>query len=142
MKKNQRWRGIGFLVAFVIVVWLLFYLGNLPGTYERLIRQAYSGEIVYKYVQKTTHIVIQTSEHDSIDVSMISDSLENSCKVGDSIEKLPDDDHVILTRDGIKIKSLYLYIPSVVRNDRRWPAEWKDLWYDDDRPPEAEKSTK
>ena len=79
-----------------------------------------------------THLRIQTTTQGIVDVSSLSESLLRESAIGDSIEKIPGDNFVILNKNGHKQKLLYIYIPEYLRNDPRWPREWKDRWYDEE----------
>jgi hypothetical protein len=41
---------------------------------------------------------------------------------------MPDDNYVILKKKRRTAKLLYKYIPANIRNDDRWPGEWKNKW--------------
>ncbi|HTR28282.1 MAG TPA: hypothetical protein VMH27_03370 [Puia sp.] len=86
--------------------------------------------ITKKYFLHGTHLEIKTSDGEDLDITPLSDTLRKVSAVGDSIEKMPNDDYVILKRGAIRQRLLYMYIPDNIRNDHRWPEEWKDKWYD------------
>ncbi len=132
LKRKEKIAIICILTAILLFV-LASYLANGPGLYIRDINRGFSGVIINKYMQHATHLTIRTTGHDTLDVALLSDSLVQQSRIGDSIEKISEDNYVILHTNGQKRKLLYRHIPDYIRKDRRWPAKWKDLWYDDDQ---------
>lgn len=131
--KRQRKIAIICILSVIFLVVVASYFTNAPGLYILDINKGYSGIIINKYMQHATHLTIRTTDQNTLDVALLSDSLVLQSRIGDSIEKIPQDNYVILNRDGQKRKLLYKHIPDYIRKDRRWPAKWKDLWYDDDQ---------
>jgi hypothetical protein len=129
-KFKYMWPAI-FVLAIGIFI-LGSYLANAPGKYVRDITRAYKGVIVNKFDRKGTQLTIRTTENQTFDVALLSGDLIKESAIGDSIEKLPRDNYVILNRNGIKTKLLYRHIPKYIRSDHRWPAEWKNKWPDGD----------
>lgn len=132
LKRKEKIAIICLLTVILLVV-VASYLTNAPGLYIRDISKGYRGIIINKFMQHGTHLTIRTADQNTLDVALLSDSLVLQSRIGDSIEKIPEDNYVILNSDGRKRKLLYKHIPDYIRNDRRWPAKWKDLWYDDDQ---------
>jgi hypothetical protein len=96
--------------------------------YVNDIKSSYKGVIVGKYSGHSTHLKIDTGSSKYLDVAMLCDSLTEESAVGDSIEKIADDNYVILKKKGRPARLLYVFIPASIRNDDRWPAEWKNKW--------------
>lgn len=119
---------IFFLVIGVFV--LVRYLVNAPRKYIRDINREYKGIVIDKFYRKGTQLTIKTTENETFDVAILSGELIKQSAVGDSIEKLPGDNYVILSKNGVRTKLLYRHVPDYIRNDRRWPAEWKNKWLD------------
>jgi hypothetical protein len=134
-KKLKRKEKIAIICILTAILFLVVasYLANGPGLYIHDINKGYSGIIINKYMQHVNHLTIRTTGHDTLDVALLSDSLVLQSRIGDSIEKTPEDNYVILNSNGQKRKLLYKHIPDYIRKDRRWPAKWKDLWYDNDQ---------
>lgn len=120
------------LVLITGVFMLGRYFANAPGKYIRDINREYKGVIINRFYQRGTQLTIRTTENKSFDVALLSDDLIKEGAIGDSIEKLPGDNYVILNKNGVKMKLLYRHIPDYIRNDHRWPAEWKNKWLDGD----------
>ena len=122
-------------IIFVLVIGVFIlgrYLANAPGKYIRDINREYKGIIVDKFYRRGTQLTIRTTENQTFDVAILSGDLIKESAIGDSIEKLRGDNYVILNRNGIKTKLLYRHIPNYIREDRRWPAAWKNKWLDGD----------
>jgi hypothetical protein len=117
-----------FFAGLALLICLLIFLTRRPGRYIDIIKSSFKGVIVEKYFLKTTHLKIKTSDNNVIDVAAVSGAMIKESEVGDSIEKVPNDNYVFLTKKGVRSKLIYIYIPDVIRNDFRWPAEWKDKW--------------
>jgi hypothetical protein len=114
-----------FILAFFIA---LIIAGNNPKFYINDIRMGYKGILIKRYFLKTDHYVIKISDSE-LDVVFLAHELVNNFEVGDSIIKLPNDNYcTIIKPNGVNIKLLYKFIPTKIRNDFRWPEEWKDKW--------------
>jgi hypothetical protein len=118
---------------FIVGVTLILsrYLSDPTQFYVSEIKKGYTGVITDKYIKKFPHLTIKTSNNETLDVAPASMDLYANSSVGDSIEKIPDDDYIILNKSGKKMKLLFFYIPNDTRADRRWPKEWKDKWLPD-----------
>jgi hypothetical protein len=127
---SKIFRSIAIALILFGVIYLLANSANSPGPYIRDIKKGYIGVITRKYFLHSTHIEIKTAEGEDLDITPLSDTLVKISAVGDSIEKIPNVDYVILNKGGIKQKLLYMHIPDNVRNDNRWPKEWKNRWVD------------
>ena len=114
------------LSAFVIIILSVKYFSTAPNLYFQEIKKGYKGTIVGKYFKNVSHLRIKTNTNEIIDVAMLTDSLINFSLVGDTIEKIPNHNYVILNQNGKKIKMAYVYIPDYFWHDGRWPKEWKD----------------
>lgn len=129
MKMNMKvYRFIIFAGLFFSLVTVIIYFSNAPRRYINKINSAYKGIITEKYFKKVVHYKIKTINNEDLDIALLSDSLDAESAVGDSIEKIPNDNYVILTRNGRHLKIQYIYIPNSIRNDSRWPEKWKDKW--------------
>ena len=132
MGKKFKNMGPVILVLIAGVFMLGSYLANAPGKYIRDINREYKGVIINRFYQRGTQLTIRTTENKSFDVALLSGDLIKEGAIGDSIEKLPGDNYVILNKNGVKMKLLYRHIPDYIRNNHRWPAEWKNKWLDGD----------
>jgi hypothetical protein len=117
-----------FFPSFFLLGYVFFYVVRSPKRYIDEINSSFKGVIVEKYFLKSTHLKIKTTDGNEIDVAAVSGDLIKESAVGDTIEKIPNDNYVFLTQQGARSKLIYIYIPDLVRNDSRWPAEWKDKW--------------
>ena len=117
-----------FVITFLFFLSFIIYFGKSPRKYIEEIRSSYNGIIIEKFYSRATHIKIKTNKGKIIDVALLSKDLIENSSVGDSIEKIPNDNYVIIKRGQKKYKVLYLYISKSIANDRRWPMEWKNKW--------------
>ncbi len=92
------------------------------------IRRGYSGIITNKSVKRTTILTIKTDEGKVIEVAILCNELKDSAEVGDRIEKIPNENYVMLRKKNRVLKLPYMYISRKLRTDRRWPQEWKEKW--------------
>src|ERR1700730_18529087 len=88
------------LSAFVIVILSTKYFTNAPNLYIQEVKKGYKGKIVKKYSKKTSHLRIQTTSNEIIDVAMVTDSLINVSLLGDTIEKIQNHNYVLLNQKG------------------------------------------
>jgi hypothetical protein len=121
-------RRIAFFAGLSLLIVILVHRITDPDLYIEKIRKSYKGVIVKKYFLKSTHLRIRTTDSENIDIAAIGGDLLKQSAVGDTIEKIPDDNVVLLTKNGVKLKLIYVYIPDMIRQDSRWPIEWKDKW--------------
>jgi hypothetical protein len=122
------WKELGIFILIIIGLYFFkFLFGNDPHIYIDDIRKSYSGSIVNKYTDRVQHLKVKVNS-DILDPWPLTDSLWNFATIGDSIEKLPNDNYVYLFKNGRKIKIQYLYIDENYYNDFRWPKEWKGKW--------------
>jgi hypothetical protein len=131
LETSRKRRVIEFLILgglFFSVINAIIYFRNEPKYYIDIIKSSYKGIITEKYYDRISHVKVRTNTNERIDVISMAIPFHNRCAVGDSIEKLPGDDSVILRRKDSVIKLPYVYIPDNIRNDGRWPKEWKDKW--------------
>jgi hypothetical protein len=102
--------------------------GGRPDNYINEIRKGYKGVVADKVLKRTTILKIKTDSDETIEVGILCNQLEDSTEVGDQIEKIPNENYVLLRKDSRVLKLPYIYISEKVRSDRRWPKEWKDKW--------------
>lgn len=116
-----------FSVLLAFIIWMIDF-GMRPDIYIDKIRTGYSGIITDKSLKRTTILTIKTDEGKVIEVGILCDALVDSAKVGDRIEKIPNENYVMLRKNNRVLKLPYIYINRKLRNDRRWPKEWKEKW--------------
>jgi hypothetical protein len=119
---------IVFFVLFSIFITWMSDLGSSPNILIDEIRMGYEGVIVDKILKRTTILKIKTNRGEIVEVGILCDEFENSAEIGDLIEKIPNENYVLLKKDSGVLKLPYLYINERMRSDRRWPKEWKDKW--------------
>lgn len=120
--------GIILIVLFLIfIIWMLDF-GRRPDIYINEIRKGYEGVVVDKVLKRTTILRIKTSSDEIIEVGILCKEFKDSAEIGDQIEKIPNENYVLLRKDSGVLKLPYIYISEKVRSDRRWPKEWKDKW--------------
>jgi hypothetical protein len=117
-----------FFAGLFLLIVILIRKSTDPDLYIEKIHKSYKGVIVKKYFLKSTHLLIRTTDGENVDIAAIGGDLLKQSAVGDTIEKIPNDNFVLLTKNGVKLKLIYVYIPYMVRQDSRWPIEWKDKW--------------
>ena len=132
-RKLKFYHYIIFFGLFFSLVYAIQYFSNGVRLYVRDIKSSYKGVIIDKYSKHSTHLVITTANNAHLDVGLLCDSLTIESAVGDSIEKVADENYVILSKKGRTVKLLYKFIPANIRNDDRWPAEWKYKWMESTR---------
>jgi hypothetical protein len=133
MSRKKKIKFYEYIIVFGLFLSFVNVIRYFPGGvrfYVNDIKSSYKGVIVDKYSGHSTHLKIDTGSNKYLDVATLCDSLWEESAVGDSIEKMPDDNYVILKKKGRTAKLLYKYIPANIRNDDRWPGEWKNKWMD------------
>jgi hypothetical protein len=127
------WRKlIGYLSIAIILFSIKYFLANDPHNYINNIRKGYNGRVVDKFIDRERHIKVKVNS-EILEPWPLTDSLWNFIIIGDSIEKIPNDNYVYLFRNGEKVKMQYLYIHRDYYTDFRWPKEWKGRWIINDR---------
>lgn len=118
---------IFFVLFLIFIIWMIDF-GGRPDNYINEIRKGYKGVVADKVLKRTTILKIKTDSDETIEVGILCNQLEDSTEVGDQIEKIPNENYVLLRKDSRVLKLPYIYISEKVRSDRRWPKEWKDKW--------------
>jgi hypothetical protein len=118
---------IFFALLLIFIVWMIDF-GQRPDIYVSQIRTGYRGVVVDKFVKKTTILKIKTDGGELIEVGILCDELKDRVEIGDRIEKIQNENYVLLEKNGEVLKLPYIYISKKIRTDRRWPKDWKDKW--------------
>lgn len=116
-----------FILLLVFIIWIVDF-GRRPDIYIDEIRKGYKGVVADKFVKRTTILKIKTDSDELVEVGILCNELKDIAEVGDRIEKVPNENYVLLEKDSSVLKLSYIYISEKVRADRRWPKEWKDKW--------------
>jgi hypothetical protein len=126
MKKNLVAKAL-FVLFLIFIVWMIDF-GGRPDFYINEIRAGYKGIVVDRLEKKTTLLKIKAEDGKVIEVGILCNELKAAAEIGDEIEKIPNENYVLLSKDSGVLKLPYLYISEKIREDRRWPKEWKDKW--------------
>jgi len=116
-----------FALLLIFTIWIID-VGKRPDLYIKEIQAGYKGIITEKFLRRTTILKIKIENGEELEVGILCDQLKNSACVGDRIEKIPNENYVLLRKGANVLKLPYIYIDRKVRTDRRWPKEWKDKW--------------
>lgn len=119
-----------FIVGFLLFITILHIQSNSPAPIIAIINKEYTGYVSDIYYDRYLFVQISnlnTHAYEN-DMGFTSDFL-CAIELGDSIHKIPHENSVrIFKENGSVVKTSYIYIPNSMRNDFRWPKEWKDKW--------------
>jgi hypothetical protein len=111
-----------FILSFFTLIILYKYSVDETKFYIPEIKKTYSGRIIDKYYSHSPHLQI-LAKTNTIDIFNVSDTLMKIAKVGDSIYKPPNVNHIILYKNGREFKLEYMFIPFSVIESKYWPKE-------------------
>lgn len=119
---------ITFVCLFFSFLFWIVDVGRRTDLYINEIKNGYTGVVVDKAMQRTTILKIKTDSGEDIKAGILCYELIDSVEVGDRIEKVANENYVLLKKKSGVLKLPYLYISEKIRADKRWPKEWKDKW--------------
>jgi|SRR5580692_3974133 hypothetical protein len=121
MTKDHK-KGLIFLLLFLTGIILYKFSVDETRFYIPEIKKTYSGRIIDRYYSHSPHLTILT-KMSTIEVFNVSDTLMKLVKIGDSIYKPTNVNHVILYSKEGEIKLEYMFIPYSVIHSKHWPSE-------------------
>ena len=115
-----------FLICLLTV--LLLPRCSIKEPYIKYISEGYKGVVIRITQPKAKYFTIKTQLGKIIEVGALREPLSSLIEVGDTIEKYTNENYCALHKNGLITKYCYIYIPKSVRNNSKFPEEWKNKW--------------
>jgi hypothetical protein len=123
VKKVQEIFGYITIVVLIVFVLIVVHNKNDFSHYVDGVNLEYTGVVEEIYYLRSYRLKIKTNSLGYIDIGSLSVELVNNVEKGDSIQKIPNQNCVVIWNMNKKVKSKYLYIDEKLSLNRSWPKD-------------------
>jgi hypothetical protein len=118
------------VISVVLLFMIGLYTGNSPEFTIDKIRSKFNGVVSNIFFDRTYHYSVSLNDGTIKDIAYVTGDFLCSVEIGDSIDKIENENYVYVYKfnNRKKIKVLYTIITDREREDFRWPEEWKNKW--------------